>query len=125
VSARTAYQLAEGGSILIEQVSPTGVSEAGRPHLQRAASSLCTSLGPVVAAASDVIAAFSALPAGPEEVEIQFGVELDASAGAVLVSGRTGAHFEVTLRWRPHPASQPAAQAPAAAGATTATAPDA
>jgi Trypsin-co-occurring domain 1 len=43
------------------------------------------------------------LPSGPEEVEVQFGVSLDATVGAVLVSGTAGTHLDITLRWRPQP----------------------
>jgi hypothetical protein len=103
VSTRTTFELSNGGSIQIEQVSADGVTQAGRPRLDHAAATLRQSLGSVVGAASDMIEAFNALPSGPEEVEVQFGVSLDATVGAVLVSGTAGTHLDITLRWRPQP----------------------
>jgi Trypsin-co-occurring domain 1 len=65
----------------------------------------------VVGAASDMIEAFNALPSGPEEVEVQFGVSLDSTFGPILVSGTAGTHLDITLRWRPQP-TPPTAPAP-------------
>jgi Trypsin-co-occurring domain 1 len=103
VSTRTTFELSGGGSIQIEQASADGVTQAGRPRLEHAAATLRQSLDSVVGAASDMIEAFNALPSGPQEVEVQFGVSLDATVGAVLVSGTAGTHLDVTLRWRPQP----------------------
>ena len=99
--ARTAFELDNGGTVFIEPAAGAGVAPAGRSHLERAATSLRESLAPVIGAASDVLTAFAALPAGPEEIEVQFGVMLDATVGAVIVTGTAGAHLDVTLRWRP------------------------
>jgi Trypsin-co-occurring domain 1 len=126
VPTRTTFEISGGGSIQIEQAAPDGVTQAGRPRLDHAAASLRQSLDSVVGAASDMIEAFNALPSGPEEVEVQFGVSLDATVGAVLVSGTAGTHLDVTLRWRPQPVPSAAASPAAtptpvvvAGGATT------
>ena len=121
MSSNTSFELSDGGSIEIEQTGPAaGVTPAGRPHLDRAAASLRQSLDTVVAAASDMIGAFNALPSGPDEVEVQFGVAFDATAGAVVVSGTTGTHLDITLRWKPQPAPPAAAVPPATTTAVAA-----
>ena len=103
MSTPIAFELSGGGSIQVEQASPDGVTQAGRPRLDHAAATLRQSLGSVVGAASDMIEAFNALPSGPDEVEVQFGVSLDATVGAVLVSGTAATHLDITLRWKPQP----------------------
>lgn len=37
--------------------------------------------------------------AGPRQVQVEFGVELTAQAGAVLAKAGTGCHLTVTLIW--------------------------
>ncbi|MGX4690709.1 CU044_2847 family protein [Streptomyces sp. JNUCC 63] len=37
--------------------------------------------------------------AGPDEVEIEFGVDLAAQAGAVIAKSETGCHLKVTVSW--------------------------
>lgn len=99
--ARTAFELADGGTVFIEPAGGAGVSPAGRNHLERASTTLREALNPVIGVASDVLKALAELPVGPEEVEVQFGVVLDATVGAVIVTGTAGAHLDVTLHWRP------------------------
>jgi hypothetical protein len=87
--------------VLVESRGGTGVSPAGRAGLEKAAASMRDSLGPVIGAAADMIDAFLALPRRPQEVEVQFGVTLDATVGAIIAGGSAGAHLAVTLRWSP------------------------
>ena len=35
----------------------------------------------------------------PDEVEIEFGVKLNAEAGALIARTGTEGHFQVTVRW--------------------------
>jgi hypothetical protein len=51
-----------------------------------------------------MIDAFRTLSHKPDEVEIEFGVKLDASVGAVIAGAGTGVHLNVTLRWAAEPA---------------------
>ena len=48
-------------------------------------------------AAEAVINAFRAL--SPDAVTVEFGLRLDAQAGAVFAKAGIGAHFTVTLNW--------------------------
>jgi hypothetical protein len=42
---------------------------------------------------------------GPDHASIEFGLRLDASAGAVIAKAGIEAHFIVTLNWDPTPAT--------------------
>jgi hypothetical protein len=48
-------------------------------------------------AAEAVIDAFRAL--SPDRTDIEFGLRLDAEAGAVFAKAGVGAHFTITLHW--------------------------
>jgi hypothetical protein len=97
------------GSLAVTVAAPatsttTGLSPAGRHDksgkvAEPAAQTLREALRPVTAAAQEVIEGFRALPGRPEEIEIVFGVNLDATFGAVFATAAVGTHLEVTLRW--------------------------
>jgi hypothetical protein len=37
----------------------------------------------------------------PDEVQVEFGLTLSASAGAILVAGASaGANYKITLKWK-------------------------
>lgn len=97
------FELASGGTVTVESARASGVGPAGAVDrtVQKAGKTLRDSLGTVVRAADDIMEAFKALPRLPEEVEVQFGVSLDASVSALIVSSTGNAHLDVTLRWRP------------------------
>jgi hypothetical protein len=42
---------------------------------------------------------FKHLSEKPSKVEVEFGLKLDAEAGAVVAKASTGAHYKVTLCW--------------------------
>lgn len=75
--------------------SAVGLSD----RLEAAEKTLREALVPVTAAAAQVIDGFRAMPRRLEEIEICFGVTLDAKLGGVIASANAGAHLDVTLRW--------------------------
>jgi hypothetical protein len=98
----TRFALADGGTVIVETRDPaTRVENTGRAgkSVANAALSLRDALGSVTAAASDVLAGFQSMTHRPDEVEIQLGVNFDATFGMVIASASTGGHIEVTLRW--------------------------
>jgi hypothetical protein len=100
------FTLDSGGTVRVE--SPTaarGVGPAGAIDrvARKAGETLRESLGSVVEAADDIMTAFAALPRTPEELEIKFGVSLDAGFNAVIASSKGAAHLEVTIHWKPVP----------------------
>ncbi|MFF8940647.1 CU044_2847 family protein [Streptomyces paradoxus] len=38
--------------------------------------------------------------ASPDEVEVEFGVDLSAQAGAVIAKGESAVHFKVRVLWQ-------------------------
>ncbi len=102
MTTRTEFPLASGGVVVVDTPDATGVAPAGL-GLDRASATLRNSLGPVIRAASDMMDAFHALPRRPSEIEVEFGVTLDAKFGAVITSGSAAVHLNVTLHWTPDP----------------------
>jgi hypothetical protein len=103
MTTRMEFDLESGGTVIVESAGASGVGPAGRVDkaAQKAGRTLRESLGSVVEAAEDIMEAFKALPRMPEEIEVQFGVSLDASVNAVIASSTGNAHLDVTLRWIP------------------------
>jgi hypothetical protein len=98
----TPFTLSNGGTVQVQTRAPaTRVEDTGRASrsVAGAALSLRDALGPVTAAASDVLAGFQSMSHRPDEVEIQLGVNFDATFGMVIANASTGGHLEVTLRW--------------------------
>ncbi|MGW1611034.1 CU044_2847 family protein [Streptomyces sp. NPDC002285] len=94
------FTLSDGTVVLVAPPARAGTGVVGLgTRLESAAASLRDALAPVTAAASDVISGFRSLAERPDEVEVTFGVVLDAKLGAVLSSATAGAHLDVTLRW--------------------------
>jgi hypothetical protein len=54
-------------------------------------------LAPVTAMSHSILEQFRR--SGPDSVEVEFGVELSAEAGAVLASASGSCHLQVTLTW--------------------------
>ncbi|MFF4401801.1 CU044_2847 family protein [Streptomyces sp. NPDC001480] len=94
------FTLADGSVVLVAPPARTGTGAVGLgTRLESAGESLREALAPITAAASEVIGQFRNVAQRPDEVEITFGVVLDAKLGAVLTSASTSAHLDVTLRW--------------------------
>ena len=124
------FPLADGGSVLVEMEVEPGLERASAPSgvLRKATTTFEHALGEVRAAAGAALAQFRGL--GPDEVELKFGVKLDAQAGAVIARTGLQGQFEVKLKWvregstedgaeeePPKPAGSIAGADPAAGGA--------
>ncbi|NUT93927.1 MAG: hypothetical protein HOY78_18095 [Saccharothrix sp.] len=97
------FPLAEGGSVLVEVDEPAGISRAGRPStrvLQEARATFEQAVAGVRDAAAAALAQFTSMTRAPDEVELKFGLKLDAEAGAVIARTGVQGQFEVKLRWR-------------------------
>ncbi|MFF9405715.1 CU044_2847 family protein [Streptomyces anandii] len=125
------FDLGDGEFVVAElERADSGVVEAASASdvVARATGSFAAALEQVRAAAALTVRRMRDLPQRPDEVTVEFGVQLDAEVGAVLA--RTGAqgHLQVQLTWRrgeePATAPPPAAP-PAPAPARTAGADDA
>ena len=103
------FTLSDGTVVLVAPPARTGTGAVGLgiPR-QPAERTLRQALRPVASAAAEVIDEFRSLAHRPDEVEVTFGVVLDAKLGAVIAGAKVGAHLDVSLRWsgsRPRPGS--------------------
>jgi hypothetical protein len=94
------FTLSDGTVVLVAPPTRSGTGAVGLgTRLESAGRTLSAALAPVTAAASEVIGGFRTLAQRPDEVEVTFGVVLDAKLGAIMASANAGAHLDVTLRW--------------------------
>jgi hypothetical protein len=56
-------------------------------------------VGHVQPAASALIAKLKGIPDPPDEINVEFGLELSAEAGAFIASASTEANFKVSMTW--------------------------
>lgn len=91
-----------GGSVLIESSVPTadGPVKVGRLNdaIHDLPTNLQTVLGPITETARAVLSQLR--KAGPDEVEVEFGVDLATEAGAVITKTAASCHLKVTMLWR-------------------------
>lgn len=98
------FTLSDGTAVLVAPAARSGIGQVGLgAHLESARQTLREALVPVTSAASEVIDGFRTLAHRPDEVEVTFGVILDAKLGGVLASTTAGTHLDVTLRWHASP----------------------
>lgn len=93
------FPLTGGGSVVVEVEVEPGLERASLPSgaLRKAATTFEHALSEVRTAAGAALAQFRDL--GPDEVELKFGVKLDAQAGAVIARTGLQGQFEVKLKW--------------------------
>lgn len=92
------------GSLLVERTAadgPRGPVRAGAGGtatvIAEASESLRSALTPIRDAASVVLAELR--HAGPNEIQVEFGVTLTCEAGAFVAKAGTECHLTVTLTW--------------------------
>ena len=111
MSDAIAFTLDDGTTVAVSAASPGGTRPVGaRDGLAKAQKTLREALAPVTAAAAQVMDEFRNLAQRPDEVEVSFGVTLDAGIGGIIASSSAGAHLDVTLRWTATDAPPPPEQ---------------
>ena len=99
------FDLEDGGSIVVEVDEPEpvgGVVKAARPGevMEKAHHSFEAALDRIRPAASIIIKKLRGLHDPPDEVEVEFGLKMNAEAGAVVASAGAEANYKVTLTWK-------------------------
>jgi hypothetical protein len=99
------FPLEDGGTILVEveQLAPEeGVVPATTPGevVVKAAQTFEHALVKVKPAANAIINKLRGLSDPPDEIEVEFGLKLDAEAGAFVASVGAEANYKVTLNWK-------------------------
>jgi len=102
------FALADGSTILAEvdsELVPTTVSGATLRGatgevVERAAISFDDAILKVRSAAEAIITRLRDIAEPPDTIEVEFGLKLSSSVGAIIASGSGEAHFDVKLSWK-------------------------
>ncbi|MEV7523531.1 CU044_2847 family protein [Streptomyces sp. NPDC091371] len=100
MTALARIPLAGGGSILVEGPGlPTGPVQAGRigDAVRQLPGSLQEALEPVTEAARATLEQLR--KARPDQITVEFGVDLAVEAGAVITKSQATCHLKVTMSW--------------------------
>ena len=96
------FPLEEGGSILVQIDEPesSGTVRAGREEtIEKAMETFEEALNRVLPAAKSVVEKLRNMGSKPDEIEVNFGINLSTQAGAFIASATAQANFGVTVRW--------------------------
>jgi hypothetical protein len=99
------FPLQDGGAILVQvDEAAAGPVTRGlgdrRLVTEQAQQSFEQAIARVQPAAQALISRLRALADAPDEVGVEFGLELSAEAGAFIAAASSTANFKVTLSWR-------------------------
>ena len=98
------FPLQDGGSVLVEvheDVLAAGVTRGlGGRVVEQAQHSFEQAVGRVQPAVQTLIARLRQMADRPEEVRVEFGLQLSAEAGAFVAAASSTGHFQVTMIWR-------------------------
>jgi hypothetical protein len=99
------FPMEDGTALMVEVDEPVregGVVRAARPGeiAERAGQTFEAALERVKPMAAAVVTRLRELAQGPDEIHIEFGIKLSASAGAVLAAAGMEGNYKVTLVWR-------------------------
>lgn len=101
-----AFPLDEGGSVLVEvDESPAGPTVRGLGQdrsklVEQADKTFEDATAAVTPAAQSLIARLRSIADPPDEVGIEFGLQLSAQTGAFIASVAAEANFKVSMTWR-------------------------
>lgn len=95
----------DGTELVIEVDEPVpdgGVVRAARPGdvVQRASQTFEAALSRIKPMASGIVTTLQDLAQSPDEIQVEFGVKLSASAGAVLAAAGVEGNYKVTVIWK-------------------------
>ncbi|GAB3059249.1 CU044_2847 family protein [Micromonospora schwarzwaldensis] len=107
------FDLESGGSVVVEVDGKPGMTPAANAGkvVREAGATFDRALSEVRDAASAALGQFQSMVHRPDEVEIVFGVQVTADAGAVIARTGVQGQLTVTLRWKRGSGPGPAAGA--------------
>jgi hypothetical protein len=102
------YDLASGGSIVVEEAYEDRGGYVGRDDVvQTASQKFEDALAVLRPATQAVMAHIQTLIDGPEEITLELGFSLKGEVGAVIAKTSAEGSFKLSLKWQPKP--EPAA----------------
>lgn len=98
------FPLEDGSYILveIEESEPEeSVGRIGRQEdiLQKTEQTFETALDRIKPIANTIISKLRSLNQPADEVEVKFGIKMNAAAGAIIASASVEGNYEITLKW--------------------------
>ena len=96
------FPLQEGGSIvvMVDEPESAGTIRAAREGaIVKAKQTFEEALNGVLPVTKSLVEKLRSIGNKPDEIEINFGVKLSTSAGAVIAAASAEANFDVTVRW--------------------------
>jgi hypothetical protein len=100
------FPLDEGGSVLVEVEEPPvgpvmrGIGKDRSTLVEKADKTFEDATAAVTPAARSLITRLRSIDDPPDEVGIEFGVQLSAQTGAFIASVAGQANFKVSMTWR-------------------------
>lgn len=98
------FMLEDGSSVLIEAETVSGrpVMRGGRTTelISKADETFEQALRRVGPTSAAIVERFRDLSQQPDEIEIEFGVKVNAEAGAIIAKTSGEANFRITIRWK-------------------------
>lgn len=100
------FETSSGAKVLVEAADDDhGVGRVSRNGIADLGRRFGDVLDGIRDAAADALDTFRTGPLKPDEIEIEFGVKLNAEAGAVIAKTATEGHFTIKLSWTSGPAA--------------------
>lgn len=104
------YPLDGGGSVLVAVERTSGESvvtrgwgeERSRRVAEQADETFEAAVAKVRPAADALLAALSGLRSTPDEITVEFAVQLTAEAGICIATLGSSVNFKIALTWKPH-----------------------
>ncbi len=99
------FTMEDGSSIFVEVDEPEQLDGTRRVSrsgdlTQKAQISFEEALEKIKPVASSVIKKLKSLNEPADEVEVKFGLKMNAEAGVIIASASIEANYEVTLKWK-------------------------
>ena len=99
------FDLEEEGTILVEvkELSPeSGVVKAGRAGamVEKASQTFESALDKIKPAAAVIVSKLRHVADPPDEIEVEFGLTMNADAGAFIAAVSAEANYTITLTWK-------------------------
>jgi hypothetical protein len=97
------FTLPDGGSLLVEvDDQEPGIQRASRIDdlILQAKHSLGDAMDQIQAMATLTLTKLQDLPRRPDDLEVEFGVRLNAEARAVIAKTQAAGHLKVKLAWK-------------------------
>jgi hypothetical protein len=101
------FQLEDGGSVLI-QVAPANGTQDGVTRswgdrnmrvVEQAHQSFERAIAQVQPAIQSLLTQLTSLAESPDQVEVEFALQLNAEVGAFVAGASTSGNFKVTMTW--------------------------